>query len=274
MQIVFGFQNILMVLFLCSITSSSFASELPTASIPSLKIMIDPGHGGSDAGAVYGSAKESEIALKVAQQLKALLEKNPGFAATLTRTADKNLSLTERVHLAEAQKADLFLSIHANASPDQRARGAEFYFQNHLPPDEESLFLANAENQIVKETDSAVPEDMSKKSDVRAIIEDLKRNTKMRSSFALSEKLLKNWNPGINSAQAKRESRNIRQAPFFVISKTTIPSVLVELGFISNPKESQRLIQPDYQKEIAQKIYRGLRDYKEMVDKSEVGRLH
>ena len=238
-------------------------STLPSAASPSLKVLIDPGHGGSDRGAVYGDAKEADIALKVAQDLQILLRKNHDFEAILTRETDKNISLPERVHLAEIQNADLFLSIHANASPDQRARGAEFYFQNHLPADEESLFLANAENQIVKDAASAQPEDLSKKSDVKAILDDLKRHTKMRSSFALSERLMKTWNAG-----------HIRQAPFFVISKTTIPSVLVELGFISNPKESQRLIQTSYQKDIAQKIYQGLRDYKEMVDKAEVGRLH
>ncbi len=258
-------RNFLLSLFLC-------LSTLPSAASPSLKVLIDPGHGGSDRGAVYGQAKESEIALKVAQNLQILLQKNHDFEAVLTRQTDRNISLPERVQLAEIQNADLFLSIHANASPDQRARGAEFYFQNHLPADEETLFLANAENQIVKDTGSALPEDLSKKSDVKAILDDLKRHTKMRSSFALSERLMKTWNAG--HVHLNGSNNHIRQAPFFVISKTTIPSVLVELGFISNPKESQRLIQPSYQKEIAQKIYQGLQDYKEMVDKAEVGRLH
>ncbi len=261
-------QNLLFVSFISFSFFSHFASG---AANPPLRITIDPGHGGTDTGAVYGRANESEIALKVAQELKNILEKNHSFAASLTRDNNKNLSLSDRVHLAEQQQADLFLSIHANASPDLRARGTEFYFQNHLPPNEESLFLANAENEILKdkthETESAQApaevEDMSKSSDVRAIVDDLKRHTKMRSSFTLSEKLMNRF-----------QASHIRQAPFFVISKTHIPSVLVELGYISNPKESQALIQSSYQKEIAQKIYRGLRDYKEMVDKAEVGRLH
>ncbi len=229
-----------------------------------LKVMIDPGHGGNDSGAVYGPAKESEIALKVAQHLKKLMDSSPDFQTALTRTSDHNLSLQERVSLAEKENADLFLSIHANASSDQRARGVEFYFQNHLPPDEDSLFLAAAENQQQKET----PEnesDISKKGNVSAILEDLKRQFKMRSSFRLSEKLLLSW--------GTKDSNSIRQAPFYVISKTSVPSVLVELGFISNPRESQKLIQPDYQKEIAQKIFSGIQDYKEMVDKASPGRL-
>ncbi|MEZ0393305.1 MAG: N-acetylmuramoyl-L-alanine amidase [Pseudobdellovibrionaceae bacterium] len=232
-----------------------------------LKVIVDPGHGGSDAGAVYGPAKESEITLQVAKHLQDLLRQSSDFHSSLTRSQDQNLSLQERVQLAEKEKADLFLSIHANASTDQRARGVEFYFQNHLPADQESLFLANLENQMVKETQGP-NQDLSKKGDVLAIVEDLKRQTKMRSSYVLSDRLLKAWNKS-----GRKNSNVIRQAPFYVISKTSIPSVLVELGFVSNPKESQKLIQANYQKEIALKIYQGLVDYKEMVDKAELGRL-
>lgn len=232
-----------------------------------LKIVIDPGHGGTDSGAVYGPAKEADISLQVALHLEKYLKKSPAFSPLLTRRADQNLSLQERVAKAEKENADLFLSIHANASTDSRARGVEFYFQNHLPADEESLYLANLENQMVKDA-SAKSEGLSKKGDVLTILEDLKRQTKMRNSFILSEKLLMSW-----SKAANKNSNAIRQAPFYVISKTGIPSVLVELGFISNPKESQKLIQSEYQKEIAEKIYHGLLNYKEMVDKADLGRL-
>lgn len=249
--------------FLLALAFSPLAFSAP------LKVMIDPGHGGVDTGAVYGPAKEAEITLKVAQHLKALLDGSVEFQVGLTRTQDSALPLPDRVHIAEKEKADLFLSIHANASPDKRARGVEFYFQNQLPADEESLFLASLENQVIKDRTPADSSDnISKKSDVLAIIEDLKRQTKMRSSYALSDRLLKAWNPN-----GSKNSNVIRQAPFYVISKTNIPSVLVELGFISNPKESQKLIQTQYQKEIAQKIFQGLQAYKEMMDKSEPGRL-
>jgi len=247
----------------------TLVTSLAHAAAP-LKIIIDPGHGGVDTGAVYGPAKEAEITLKVAQQLKSLLDHSHDFHASLTRTQDVALPLPDRVHIAEKEKADLFLSIHANASPDKRARGVEFYFQNQIPADEESLYLANLENQVVKDQPSAdqANESISKKTDVLAIVEDLKRQTKMRSSYVLSDRLMKAWSP-----QGSKSSNVIRQAPFYVISKTNIPSVLVELGFISHPKESQKLIQSQYQKEIAQKIFQGLQAYKEMVDKGEPGRL-
>jgi N-acetylmuramoyl-L-alanine amidase len=143
----------------------------------------------------------------------------------------------------------------------------EFYFQNHLPADQDSLYLANQENQIVQEANLG-EQNLTKRGDVLAILEDLKRQNKMRTSYNLSERLLKAWRKS-----ESRVSHIIRQAPFYVISKTSIPSVLVELGFISNPKESQKLIQAEHQKEIASKIYQGLLDYKEMIDKAEFSRL-
>jgi N-acetylmuramoyl-L-alanine amidase len=230
-----------------------------------LKVVIDPGHGGTDAGAVYGPAKESEIALKVALHLKSLIDQSPDFSASLTRESDRNVTLQERVKIAESEKGEIFLSIHANASTDQRARGVEFYFQNHLPPDEETLFLASTENQIINEVHESQETGLSKKGDVLAILEDLKRTHKMKTSYILSDKLLSAW--------GKRSSDSLRQAPFFVVSRTSIPSVLIELGFISNPKESQKLVQSDYQREIAHKIFKGLVEYKEMVDKASLGRL-
>jgi N-acetylmuramoyl-L-alanine amidase len=229
-----------------------------------MKVVIDPGHGGADSGAVYGPAKEAEIALSVAHHLKTIMEQSGHFEVSLTRESDENLSLPERVKFAEKEKAEVFLSIHANASVDQRARGVELYFQNHLPADEESMFLANVENQIYKDNQSQET-GLSKKNDVLAILEDLKRNHKMKNSYLLSDRLLAYWGTG--------SSNTIRQAPFYVVSKTSVPSVLVELGFISNPKESQKLIQASYQREIAQKIYQGLRAYKEKVDKASLGRL-
>lgn len=235
--------------------------------------MIDPGHGGIDNGAVYFDAKESEVALKVSLELKKLLEKDGDFQVSMTRTDDSHVSLEERVKKAEQQKADIFLSLHANASKDQRARGVEFYFQNHLAADEESMYLANLENKMSEqfgreEADQSVS-DLSKKSDVLAIVEDLKRNTKMRQSHRLSQKLMQ----ALESRQ-KLGSRIIRQAPFYVITKTRIPSVLVELGFISNPSEASQLQRPMYQKQLAERIFTGVKDYKEIVDKSELRSLH
>lgn len=240
-----------------------------------INVVIDPGHGGTDTGAVYGSAREAEISLSVAKELKTILDSSSHFKPTLTRSKDSNLTLPERVQVAEKNQADIFLSIHTNASPDARARGVEFYFQNQLAPDEETLFLANSENQMGKANEEVAADagsDLTKKGDVLAIVEDLKRGHKMSQSLLLSRKLYGIWSQA-QGGTGTRHSNTIRQAPFYVIAKTQIPSVLIELGFISNPKESEKLMSPTFQKEIARRIYNGLLSYKEMIDKSELPRL-
>lgn len=249
-------------------------SSFVQASTQPLHVMIDPGHGGTDTGAVRGKAREAEIALKVGTYLKTLLEQDSNYQASLTRTTDKNLSLQERVELAEELKADLFLSIHANAASDRRARGVEFYFQNHLPADEETLFLAATENKVAKSNalENQNTQDPTKKNDVLSIVEDLKRTHRMVSSHKLSKKLLMAWEE--TNPEIKNNSNIIRQAPFYVVSRANMPSVLIELGFLTNPKEADRLINPEYQKEIAQKIYRGLQKYKDLMDKSNLASLN
>lgn len=230
-----------------------------------LHIMLDPGHGGVDTGAVYGGAKEAELVLKVAQKLQTLLAKDEKFKVTMTRTNDRNLSLPERVKMAEGTKADLFVSLHANAASDQRAKGVEFFFQNNLPPDEDALFLASQENQMVLNSrelhDISGGDELSKKGDVAAIVEDLHRQNRLSSSLRLTQTLTQVWGNDGNAAQA-----TIKQAPFYVISKTTMPSVLIEIGFLTNPREAKKLVSAEYQNDLAQKIYTALQSYKEKMD--------
>jgi N-acetylmuramoyl-L-alanine amidase len=236
------------------------AAESPAKIASSIThIVIDPGHGGSDRGAVYGKAREAEIVLNVAQYLRDLLKTDNRFKSTMTRDTDRNLSLQERVDLAHTIKADLFVSLHANAAKDKRARGVEFYFQNHLPADEETLFLAATENQMLKNT-AKTEDEPTMKNDVLSIVEDLKRQSRMQRSLKLSNKLLSAWEAEGNKPVGPN---TIRQAPFFVVSQTKIPSVLIELGFLSNPQEADKLMLSDYQKKIAQRIYKGLINYHE-----------
>jgi len=259
------------------------ASEKP------LHVLVDPGHGGTDQGATRGAIKESKISLQVSTLLQKILENDPRFKVSLTRTSDKFVSLKARVDSIEKNQADIFLSIHANSSIDRRAKGVEFYFQNQLPADEETLYLAATENRMEKiegaEKPNSLPSDSvklvstdaaddepTKKNDVLAILEDLKRQTRMSSSLRLSDKMLAAWSKNSPDNQMA-ENNIIRQAPFYVVAKASVPSVLVELGFITNPKEADRLIDPAYQKIIAERIYQGLSDYKEMMDKTELGPL-
>jgi N-acetylmuramoyl-L-alanine amidase len=233
-----------------------------------LEVMIDPGHGGIDTGTANVSLREKDLVLKVAGYLNTLLKDNPLYSVKMTRTSDQHVSLAERVKRAENAQADLFLSLHANSNPSTRVKGMELYFQNSLPPDEESLLLAAQENsneraQTLK-AHGIASSSPSKKSDVLAIVEDLHRQYRARSSLAMTQLLSKNWLENESYSQAA-----IKQAPFYVVSKTTMPSVLIEVGFLTHPEESRRLASPKYQQQIAQKIYKAIGQFKEMMDNLE-----
>ncbi|HEY8272340.1 MAG TPA: N-acetylmuramoyl-L-alanine amidase [Pseudobdellovibrionaceae bacterium] len=226
-----------------------------------LQVMIDPGHGGLDSGTSHLGVQEKDLVLKVSSYLKTLLEENPQFNVEMTRETDQQLSLRTRVKKAEKAQSDLFISLHANSNPDMRIKGTELYFQNSLPPDEESLILAEQENQAettAAEAKTALQDSPSKKGDIRAIIEDLHRQYRAKSSLKITQILAADWS---HSA--------IKQAPFYVVSKTSMPSVLIEVGFLTHPEEAKKLNTPKYQQEIAQKIYKAVLQYKEMMDKIE-----
>lgn len=224
----------------------------------SFKIVIDPGHGGIDTGAVKSKVIESELALIIGKKVGALLEKDPDFSVFYTRKDNSYISLEERVALSERKKADAFLSIHLNSSKDSRASGKEIFFQNLLPPDEESLYLANQENKGRQQK----VDRLESNSDLQLIIQDLEKNHRVLLSSQLSEALHRNW-----GAKTTLRQRPIRQAPFLVLAKSSVPSVLVEVGYISNAREAKMLSNSEFQDKIANGMYLGLKEFKELVDK-------
>lgn len=240
----------------------SLAMERP------LKVVIDPGHGGRDGGAAFGTLRESEIVLNVSRELTRLLRENPKFSVHLTRETDVFKSLVTRANIANRLDADLFISVHANASRNGKAKGAEFYFQNQLPAEEEALFLAAQENQ--KETTDGLESfqifawpvgEKKPKKDILNIVEDLGRQDRLLTSRALAESLVISWDHN-----GRPQKKALRQGPFFLLSNLKMPSVLVELGFITNYKEAQELTTQLHQKKIAQNIYNGLKTFKEYMD--------
>jgi N-acetylmuramoyl-L-alanine amidase len=240
------------------------AFSMQAAAAEPMHILIDPGHGGTDDGAIRGRIREATIALKVSQKLAEYLKNDPRFDVSLTRESDDLVALPQRAKKSNQLNADLFLSIHANASSDVRAQGVEFYFQNQLPADEESSFLASRENQSTTVDDDANTEEaVSHKGDVAHILEDLQRNYKIAASHELSKTLYWSWNQNISN----KHSRPVRQAPFYVVSEVAVPSVLVELGFVSNPVEGTRLLDPAHQDRMAKSLYDGLVEYKSLYDR-------
>lgn len=233
-----------------------------------LHVVLDPGHGGSDRGTSHKGVTESEITLKVSQLIAEELKSDGRFRVTLTRQSDTYLSLEDRVEIAN-KNGDVFLSIHVNSSPDPDIRGQEIYFQNQLPPDEESLFLASRENMSTRPQQNQ-PRSVSLalkgkphlNSDVRAIIGDLERNHRFKLSSIFTEKLFYNW-----LGDKARNHSPIRQAPFFVVSNVEKPAALIEIGYLTNKHDAARLTDPAYQKKIAKGIYKALLNFKEFIDK-------
>jgi len=250
------------------LATSAFFAFFCVAQAQALHVVLDPGHGGHDKGATRGKITESFITLRVAGLVADELKKDSDFKVSMTRKSDIFLELEERASFANKQ-GDLFLSIHVNSSADPKARGHEIYFQNQLPPDQESLFLASRENsnsesvdQVARSVCFAVKSRPHLNSDIRAIVEDLERNHRFRLSGLLTESLYETW-----GGDYVNRKQPIRQAPFFVVSNIDKPSALVEIGYLSNENEAQKLMDPVYQKRIAIGIYKALRGFKERTDK-------
>lgn len=239
-----------------------FLALFPATNALAFKVTVDPGHGGIDGGAVRAGLREADLVLKVALRLKERLQSEPGLEIHMTRESDQALTLEERVKLAETEGSDLFISLHANAAPDERARGLEFFFQNSLPPDEDALFLANLENQSQNLSED-IDVDPTRRGDVAAIVEDLHRQSRILSSLDFTRRLSDAW-------KDQKRPPAIKQAPFHVVSKTKMPSVLVEIGFLTHPSESKRLKTATYQDEIADRLKEAILEHRRKTEPNTV----
>lgn len=231
-----------------------------------LHVIIDPGHGGHDKGALAKDLNEAEVTLKVGQYLNQIIADHGSFTASLTRSSDQFVGLEDRAKFADAKKGQVFLSIHVNSSKDSRAQGKEIYFQNQLPADQEALFLASLENQGFKVSAEATDVHAN---DISAIVSDLKRNHRIYQSGKFSEFLHQSW-----VAPSAHRRRPIRQAPFHVISSVSMPSALVEIGYLSNKKDLERLGNETHLKKVAEGLFSGLKQFKEFVDKKTLPHLN
>lgn len=252
---------------------SSLANAYGASGVAALKVIVDPGHGGSDRGAVRLSIEESKLSLHVAQLLIQELQENaPQFTGFLTRKADLALNLSHRAQLASQLRGDVFISIHANASGNDQIHGVEFYIQSQLPPDEEVLSLAKRENDI--QVDGKLPLSyawtpvrLPLPNEVLVILDDLVRRESLFHSSRLASLFKQMWFD-------KSETVRIRQAPFYLLENVTMPAVLIEMGYISHTRSAEKLSDPKYQKKIATSIFLALRKYKELVDIQPSADLH
>jgi len=215
------------------------------------KIVIDPGHGGEDPGACgKNGTKEKDINLKVSKILKELIEKELKIKVILTREKDTFLSLFERSKIANREKADIFLSIHCNASENPFASGPEVYFLSEAKTDWERAVEA-LENASLKFEMS----EKEAKTLLNAILSDLAQTEFLKESQKLAEFLQKNL------VSDEDLDRGVKQAGFYVLLGAYMPSALIEIGFITNPEEEKKLRDKNYIEKICKKILKGLKEF-------------
>lgn len=227
-------------------------SELPIASRP--LVVIDPGHGGIDSGAETADGiKEKDIVLAFALRLQELLVESGRFDVALTREDDTFLRLEERVALARTNKADIFISIHADSFQQPEIRGASVYTRDEKATDVLDKVLADNENKTDVIAGFAMPQ---MAPEVVDILLDLMRREMRHQSFMAAQAIVHQLEPSVELRRFP-----VRQADFFVLQAPDVPSVLVELGFLSNADDMANLLRGEWQDRTAGALARGISTY-------------
>jgi N-acetylmuramoyl-L-alanine amidase len=218
-----------------------------------LVLVIDPGHGGKDPGAVGpGGLKEKDVVLRVAQELRQIIRRNlPHYRVVMTREDDVFVPLTERTQIANTHRADVFISIHANASARRKVRGIETWYLSFAAKSERAQRIAARENNM----------STSQLSELERILHDLQETDRINQSALLAGMTQASL---VNHTELRTlavPNRGVDGAPFMVLLSTNMPSVLVEIGFVSNPTEAKQLRDRAYQKALAQGIFQGVHEF-------------
>lgn len=211
------------------------------------RVVIDAGHGGRDPGSTGRGILEKDLVLDVAQRLGGLLQAQPGIEVVLTRSADVFVSLEERTAIANREGADLFLSIHANASSNPDARGVETFFLN-FARDPEAEALAARENAGSAQTMRSLPD----------LVQAIALNNKLDESRDFATMVHRSVHSRLSAVDAAIEDRGVKQAPFVVLVGATMPSVLAEVSFLTNDREAALLRTGEHRQRIAEALLDGL----------------
>jgi N-acetylmuramoyl-L-alanine amidase len=229
----------------------------PHRGLRDVVIVIDPGHGGHDPGAI-GSTHyvEKRVVLAIATRLKQLIDKQPGMRAVLTRKGDYYVGLRERLMIARQQNADVFISIHADAFINKQSHGASvFALSPRGATSEAARWLAEKENY--SELGGVNLKGLDDKNGlIRTVLLDLSQTATVSASLQLGTQVLHDLD-----RMTTLHNNHVEQARFVVLKSPDTPSILVETGFISNPQEARNLDNPRYQAQLAQAIYAGLKRY-------------
>ncbi|HEY1912297.1 MAG TPA: N-acetylmuramoyl-L-alanine amidase [Vicinamibacterales bacterium] len=214
------------------------------------RIVIDAGHGGHDPGAKGKGVTEAEVVLDVALRLEKLLQKVPGIEVILTRRTDDFIELPERTAIANREGADLFLSIHANASPNAQARGIETYFLN-FANNVSAAAVAARENANSTQAMGALPD----------FVKAIALNNKLDESRDLATQVQHAMFERMKGTNKTLKDLGVKQAPFVVLIGAAMPSVLAEISFVTNPQEARLIKSNQYRQKIAESLFEGIRKY-------------
>jgi len=215
------------------------------------RIVIDPGHGGHDTGTIGPTGlEEKAVVLDVGLKLKKLLEQNTGCEVVMTRSDDTFIPLEERTAIANQKGADLFISIHANASRDTSARGIETYYLN-FTSSADALEVAARENASSQE---AVHQ-------LQDLIKKIALSEKIEESADFARQVQREVYTRVSKASGAQRDRGIKKAPFVVLIGANMPSILAEISFLTNPRDERLLRRSDYREKIAYALYQGILDY-------------
>jgi N-acetylmuramoyl-L-alanine amidase len=221
------------------------------------RVVIDPGHGGHDPGATAFGASEAELVLDISLRLEQLLQRQPGVDVVVTRRTDEYIGLAERIDLANRVAADLFLSIHANASANAATRGVETYFLN-FALNRQAESVAARENASSEQTMSSLP----------AIVKAITLNSKLNESRDFAGMIQSALVAGLRPSNALLKDFGVKQAPFMVLVGASMPSVLAEVSFITNRQEARLLKQPAYRQKIADALLAGIVKYQQALKRA------
>jgi N-acetylmuramoyl-L-alanine amidase len=214
------------------------------------RIVIDPGHGGHDPGAMGNGVSEAELVLDIALRLEKLLQRSAGTEVVLTRRTDDFVSLPERTAIANREAADLFLSIHANASEDGTARGVETYFLN-FANNLSAASVAARENAASGQSMGALPD----------FVKAIALNNKLDESRDFATYVQRSMVEKLRATNKTTKDLGVKQAPFVVLIGAAMPSVLAEISFVTNSQEAKLLKSSAYRQRIADALFAAVKKY-------------
>lgn len=231
-------------------------ASLPASSPGGIrKIVIDPGHGGKDPGAIgAGGIMEKDLVLSIAKKLAVKLKNELGIQVVLTRKDDRFVPLEDRTYMANAEDADLFISLHMNASPNAEARGIETYYLDNTT-DEAAMRLAARENATARKS----------VSDLQFILSDMTQNMKLEDSVTLAYRLQQSAVGGMSKAIGDVRDLGVKKALFYVLVGARMPSVLVEMFFVTHRVEGAAMSREAGQDAMVNSLFEGIRKYGESI---------